>query len=90
MLRVAHQLQSSAGLQVAQIAAAGTAAEKALLAEVIAKNPDTHYGIYHLLLFKARRRMGTHERSLNLGVCCIAPAARCLRTSACSSRTGPM
>jgi hypothetical protein len=45
-------------LQLAQIAATGTAAEKSLLADVTAKNPDASY-IELLRLFKARRRMGT-------------------------------
>jgi hypothetical protein len=48
-------LQSSAGLQLAQIAAAGTnAAEKALLADVTAENPDASY-IELLRHFKVRR-----------------------------------
>jgi hypothetical protein len=48
-------LESSAGLQLEQIAAAGTAVEKALLADVKSKNPNTSY-IELLRLFKARRR----------------------------------
>jgi hypothetical protein len=44
-------------LQLAQIAAAGTAAEKALLADVTAKSPDASY-IELLRLFKVRRRSG--------------------------------
>ena len=48
-------LQSSAGLQFAQIAAAVTnAAEKALLADVTAKNPDASY-IELLRHFKVRK-----------------------------------
>jgi hypothetical protein len=45
-------LQSSAGLQLDQIAATGT--EKALLADVTEKNPDASY-IELLRLFKVRR-----------------------------------
>ena len=48
-------LQSSAGLQLAQLAANGTAAEKALLADVTATTPDDSY-IERLRLFKARIR----------------------------------
>jgi hypothetical protein len=43
-------------LQLAQITVAGTAAEKALLADVAAKNLDASY-IELLRLFKARCRM---------------------------------
>ena len=45
-------LQSSAGLQLAQIAATGT--EKALLAELTEANPDAPY-VELLRLFKVRR-----------------------------------
>jgi hypothetical protein len=41
-------------LQLRQIAAAGTAAEKALLASVTEKNPDASY-VELLRLFKVRR-----------------------------------
>ncbi len=47
-----HSLQSSCGLQLGRIAAA--AAEKSLLADVTAKNPDASY-IELLRLFKVRR-----------------------------------
>ncbi len=47
-------LSSAVGLQLAQIAATGNAAEKALLADVTAKNPDASY-IELLRLFKVRR-----------------------------------
>ena len=52
---VERKASSSAGLQLAQIAAAGNAAEKALLADETEKNPDASY-IELLRLFKARRR----------------------------------
>ena len=45
-------LQSSVGLQLAQIEAAGT--EKALLADVTGRNPDASY-VELLRLFKVRR-----------------------------------
>jgi hypothetical protein len=47
-------LQSSVGLQLEQTAAAGNAAEKALLADVTEKNPDASY-VKLLRLFKVRR-----------------------------------
>ena len=47
-------LQSCVGLQLAKIAAAGKAAEKALLADVTEKNPDASY-VELLRLFKVRR-----------------------------------
>ncbi len=47
-------LKSSVGLQLAQIAAAGNAAQKALLADVTEKNPDASY-VELLRLFKVRR-----------------------------------
>ena len=47
-------LQSSVGLQLAQIAANGNAAEKALLADVTGRNPDASY-VELLRLFKVRR-----------------------------------
>jgi hypothetical protein len=71
-------LQSSAGLQLEQIAAAGNAAEKWLLADVTAKYVDASYTDL-LYLFKARRRvsMGTPKlaqllpssRSVASGIC---------------------
>jgi hypothetical protein len=48
-------LQSSVGLQLAQFAVNGNAAEKALLADVTAQNPDASY-VELLRLFKVRRR----------------------------------
>ncbi len=47
-------LQSSVGLQLEKIAAAGSAAEKSLLANVTEKNPDASY-VELLRLFKVRR-----------------------------------
>ncbi len=47
-------LQSSVGLQLAQIAVSCNAAEKALLADLTEKNPDASY-IELLRLFKVRR-----------------------------------
>ncbi len=47
-------LQSAVGLQLAQIAAAGNAAEKALLADVLEKTPDASY-VELLRLFQVRR-----------------------------------
>ena len=47
-------LQSSACLQLEQIAATGNAAEKALLADVTEKNADASY-VELLRLFKVRR-----------------------------------
>ncbi len=47
-------LQSSVGLQLAQIAVNGNAAEKALLADVTEAHPDASY-IELLRLFKVRR-----------------------------------
>ena len=47
-------LQSSVGLQLSQIAVNCNAAEKALLADVTAKQPDASY-IELLRLFKVRR-----------------------------------
>jgi hypothetical protein len=47
-------LQSSAGLQLEQIVAAGNAAEKALLTDVMEKNLDASY-VELLRLFKVRR-----------------------------------
>jgi hypothetical protein len=49
-------LHSGAGVQLAQIAAAGNAAEKALLAEVTDKNPDASYvELLRLFNLKVRR-----------------------------------
>jgi hypothetical protein len=81
-------LRSGAGLQLAQIAADGSAAEKALLADVTAKHPDAAYTEL-LRLFKVRCRMGTRGArciwcTLHR-VCCKLP-----RASARSRRTGPM
>ena len=47
-------LQSSVGLQLEKIAAAGNGAEKSLLADVTEKNPDVSY-IDLLRLFKVHR-----------------------------------
>ena len=71
-------LQSSIGLQLAQIAVNCNVAEKALLADVTAKNPDASY-IELLRLFKVRCSVadGHSQRA-----CCTVPAARCPRTSA--------
>ncbi len=44
-------------MQLEQIAAAGNAAEKALLADVTGKNPDASF-VEYLRLFKARCLMG--------------------------------
>jgi hypothetical protein len=44
-------------LQLAQIAAAGNAPEKALAADVTEKNPDASY-VELLRLFKVRRSVG--------------------------------
>ncbi len=46
-------LQSAVGLQLEQIAAAGNAAEKALLEDVLEKTPDASY-VELLRLFKVR------------------------------------
>ncbi len=48
-------LHGSVRLQIAQIAAAGNAAEKALLADLTAKNPVTSY-VERLRLFKVPRK----------------------------------
>ncbi len=60
-------LQSSAGLQLEQIAVDGNAAEKALLANVTEKNPKASY-VELLRLFKVRRSVsdGHSKRA-----CCI-------------------
>jgi hypothetical protein len=67
-------LQSSVGLQLAHIATAGNAAEKTLLADVTAKNPDASF-IELLRLFKARYRMGTRSTHriwcMLHRVCCV-------------------
>ncbi len=73
-------LQSSAGLQLAQIAANGTAAEKALLAELKPKSPDASY-IELLRLLKVRRR--------SWALLALVVAAGCgaaLRAHICRSR----
>ena len=49
-------LQSTAGLQLAQIAVAGTSAEKALLMDMTAKHPRDASYIELLCLFKASCR----------------------------------
>ena len=69
-------LQSSVGLQLAQIAAAGTATEKSLLSDVTAKNPDASC-IELLRLFKARRR----EWAL-AALCCVCVIASAARKTA--------
>ena len=66
-------------MQVAQIAAAGNAVEKALLARVTEKNLDASY-IVLLRLFKARCRMRTRSARC-ICVCCIVSAARLARIS---------
>ena len=63
-------------MQLAQIAAAGTAAEKALLADVTAKNPDASQIELHRL-FKARRR----EWAL-AALCCVCVIASAARKTA--------
>ncbi len=52
-------------MQLEQIAVAGTAGEKTLLANLTAKNPDASY-IELLRLFKVRRPDGRPKRSLHL------------------------
>ena len=76
-------LQSSVGLQLAQIEAAGT--EKALLADLLKAHPDASY-VELLRLFKVRRSVADGH-SWRAG--CIVPAARCLLTSARSCRACP-
>jgi hypothetical protein len=76
-------LQSSAGLQLAQIAAAGTAAEKALLAKLKSRNSDATY-IELLRLFKVRRR--------SVALLALVDAAGCgvaLRAHICSQPPHP-
>jgi hypothetical protein len=75
-------LQSSAGLQLAQLAATGNAAEKALLADVTEKTLDASY-VELLRLFEARRSVadGHSQRA-----CCIVSASRCLQASIRSCR----
>jgi hypothetical protein len=68
-------LHSSAGLQLAQIEAAGT--EKALLADVTEANPDASY-IELLRLFKVRRGWALAARMLHRA-CCALPASICLQ-----------
>jgi hypothetical protein len=67
-------------LQLEQIAAAGNAAEKSLLADVMAKYPAALY-IELLRLFKARYRMGTCSVRciccMLHGVCCAFGAHIC-------------
>jgi hypothetical protein len=64
-------------LQLAEIAVAGTAAEKALLADVTAKNPDASV-IELLRRFNVRHRMGTRSARCICGmlhrVYCAIPA----------------
>ena len=76
-------LQSSFGLQLAQIAVNCNAAEKALLADVTEAQPDASY-IELLRLFKARRSVADGH---SWRACCIVCASRCLRKSARSCRT---
>ncbi len=68
-------LQSSVGLQLEQIAATGTAAEKALLAELKSKNPDATY-IELLRLFKVHRRRWAVAALVATGACRIDASAR--------------
>ncbi len=65
-------------MQLALIAAAGTAAEKALLADVTAKNPDASY-IELLRLFKVRSRRWALAARMLHRVCCALPAHVCLQ-----------
>ena len=76
-------LQSSAGLQLEQIAVDGNAAEKALLAGVTEAHLDASY-IDLLRLFKARRSVADGH---SCRAWCIVSASRCLRKSARSCRT---
>ena len=76
-------LQSSAGLQLAQVAVNCNAAEKALLADLTEAHPDASY-IDLLRLFKARRSVADGH---SWRACCIVSASRCLRKSARSCRT---
>ncbi len=69
----AQQRHSSAGLQLLQLAAAGNAAEKALLADVTEKNPDASY-IELLRLFKVRRRSWAVAALVATGACRIVCA----------------
>ena len=64
-------------MQLAQIAVAGTAAKKALLADVTAKNPDASY-IELLRRFKVRRRRWVLEALVASKLCGIALPAHLL------------
>ena len=83
-------MQSAVGLQLEQIAAAGNAAEKSLLADVLEKTPDASY-VELLRLFKVRRSVldldGDFSRGRCICACCIVSAAHCPHTSARSCRT---
>ncbi len=69
-------LQSSVGLQLQHITATGT--EKALLADVTEKNPDSSY-VELLRLFKVRRSVadGHSQRAFCICACCALPASIC-------------
>jgi hypothetical protein len=79
-------LESSAGLQLEQIAAAGTAVEKGLLADVKSKNPNASY-IELLHLFEVRRPswalvvLGASAMALYCNILAVAPRprGRCIR-----------
>ena len=75
-------LERVVGLQLAQIKAAGIADEKALLADVTAKNLDASC-IELERLFKVHHSVADGH---SYRACCIVPAARCPRTSARSCR----
>ena len=61
-------------MQLAQIAADGNAAEKALLADVTAKNPDAAYTEL-LRLFKVRRRLSSSLYLVYVASCLLQVAA---------------
>ena len=85
---IMHEINRSARLQLEQLAVAGTAAEKALLADVTEKNPDASC-IERLRLFKVRRRRWALVARVASSTGCIVSAARCSRPSARSCCTGP-
>ncbi len=76
-------LQSSAGLQLSQIAVDGNAAEKALLADVTEAHPDASY-VELLRLFKVRRSVGDahSQRAWCICACCALPAHSLLAAAA--------
>ena len=74
---IMHEINRSARLQLEQLAVAGTAAEKALLADVTEKNPDASC-IERLRLFKVRRRRWALVARVASSTGCIVSAARCL------------